>query len=73
MADPFTNKKSKKDINSLPPAPVAQAGDTPDWVKLISKKEAESVKRAMNHDKALQKVHEQLYGATGLRSKPNKK
>ena len=72
MADPFANKKSKKDIQALPLPPAAQASKTPDWVSLITQKEAESVQRAINHDKAMQKVHEQLYGATGLRSKPNK-
>jgi hypothetical protein len=63
----------KKDKSILPPAPKAIAANKPDWIGLIEKKDAEAVKKAMQHDKAMKAVHDKLLGATGLHSRPNKK
>jgi len=70
--NPFGNPR-KHDRSELPKPPIAQAADKPAWVDLITKKDAKAVKKALDHDKVMQEVHDRLLGATGLRSRPNKK
>jgi len=70
--NPFGNPR-KHDPQALPKPPIAQAADKPDWVALITPKDVKTVKKAIDHDKVMQNLHEKLMGATGLRSKPNKK
>jgi len=70
--NPFGNPR-KHDPQELPKPPIAQAADKPDWVALITNKDAKKVKKAMDHDLVMKNLHDKLMGATGLHSKPNKK
>ena len=57
--------EAKEDKSILPPDPKAPAADTPDWVGLIEKKDAEVEKKAKEQQKVMKAAHDKLLGLTG--------
>ena len=57
--------EAKEDKSILPPDPKAPAADTPDWVGLIEKKDAEVEKKAKEQQKVMKAAHDKLSGLTG--------
>ena len=56
-------------LDQLPP----QGLETPDWVKQITKGDKRKMVKEMNRLKVKQRIHDELYGATGLHSQSFKK
>jgi len=57
--------EAKEDKSLLPPEPKAPAADTPDWVGLIEKKDAEVDKKTQEQRKVMKAAHDKLLGLTG--------
>ena len=57
--------EAKEDKSLLPPEPTAPAADTPDWVGLIEKKEAEVEKKAKEQHEVMKAAHDKLLGLAG--------